>query len=164
MKGSRIAAVATALALAAALSGGAALAATSHSHPAATRVAQRGPHSKPPGRTVLITCMNRGVVRPYFFMLACGDGTAYLTKLRWATWTTSLASGTGRFSLNPCTPSCARGRFITRPVVLVLWHTAVVPHRQGRRQFMSMTIIYTGKRPAGSAPSVNESLWHPTAR
>ncbi|HEY2577137.1 MAG TPA: hypothetical protein VGI74_12605 [Streptosporangiaceae bacterium] len=129
--------------------------------PAATTAPPRG---RLQGKTVIISCLNRPEVRPDFFMLACSDGTAYLTKLRWASWTASLASGTAEFSLNRCDPSCATGKFITSPVVIVLWRTAAVPRRPSRQQFLRMTIIYTGKRPAGSAQSFTEPLWYPTGR
>ncbi|HLX48948.1 MAG TPA: hypothetical protein VKS82_11500 [Streptosporangiaceae bacterium] len=156
MRGSRtVVAVATALTIA--LSGGSALATVSQGSPGAA-----APHGRFQGKTVLISCLNRPEVRPDFFMLACGDGTAYLTRLRWATWTSSLASGTAEYSLNPCHPACARGIFITRPVTLIVWLPAAVPHRHGRQQFLRMTIIYTGKPPAGSAQSFTESLWYPT--
>lgn len=175
MKGSRIA-LAVIPATVIALSGGVALAATGQGHPAAAAhpvahrsTASRGAateHRSAAGhhRTVIINCMSKGEVRPSSFMLACGDGSQYLSRLRWAGWTRGLASGTGKFTFNTCTPSCAQGKFITSKVIVVLWHVAGVPHRPGERQFSMMTVIYSGKRPAHSAQSFTEALWYPVAR
>lgn len=174
MKGSRIA-LAVIPATVIALSGGVALAATGQGHPVAAthQAAHRSTaapaatrhHSSARNRTtVLIDCLSKAVVRPSGFMLACGDGSQYLSRLRWASWTRGLASGTGKFSFNTCTPSCAAGKYITSKVIVVLWHVAGVPHRHSLRQFSMMTVIYTGKRPAHSAQSFTEALWYPTAR
>jgi hypothetical protein len=175
MRGSRIA-VAVAAAAAIVLPGSAALAATGGTHPAAHTTAhatakatahttaKAAPHSTSRGQTVIITCENKAQVRPASYLLACGDGTSGLAKLKWVSWTSGVATATGNFSLDTCTPNCAQGKFITSPVLVVLWQPTPVPHQHGQRQFMKMTIIYTGKPPAHSAQSFTESLWYPTVR
>jgi hypothetical protein len=164
-----------------ALAGGAALAATSqgqHSvaarpqaqpvtRPAAADAATRtaaGHRATARTKTKIITCLNKGRVRPTSYILACGDGSDYLARLHWESWTSGLATATGKFILNTCTPSCAQGKFLTNQVIVVLWRPAAVPHWHGQRQFTEMTIIYTGKRPAHTAQSFTQSLWYPFVR
>jgi hypothetical protein len=174
MKGSRIA-LAVIGATVIALSGGVALAATGQGHPAAAinhaahhsaaaPAATRHRSSAGHHTTVLMDCLGKAVTRPSSFMIACADGGQYLSRLRWASWTRGLASGTGNFTFNTCTPSCAAGKFITSKVIAVLWHVAGVPHRHSLRQFSMMTVIYSGKRPAHTAQSFTEALWYPTTR
>jgi hypothetical protein len=167
MKGSRIA-LAVAAAAAIALPGGTALAATTHTgHAARTARAAKTATVKSRGsrtETVIDTCLNKGQTRPGFYMLACGDGSEYLSRLRWSSWNASEATATGRFSLNTCTPNCAEGKYITSDVLVVLWDARPVPHHAGQRAFMRMTVIYTGKRPAHTSPAFTQSLWYPSAR
>jgi hypothetical protein len=157
-------------ALAITLSGGVALAATSHGHAAARpatvnalthRATAATHHRTAASQTMIITCLQKGQIRPSSYMIACGDGSQYLAKLRWASWTRDVASGTGEYSFNTCTPSCAQGKYITSKVLAVLWHTTAVPHHTGMRAFTRLTIIYTGKRPAHSAQSFTQTLWYP---
>jgi hypothetical protein len=111
---------------------------------------------------VIVTCDKKLRVRPKSYLLACGDGSQWLSRLHWSSWTTGEATASGRFTFNTCTPNCAKGKFITSPVLVVLWRTAAVPHHTGQRAFMRMTVIYTGKRPAHSAQTFTERLWYPT--
>jgi hypothetical protein len=97
-------------------------------------------------------------------MLACGDGSEYLSRLRWSSWNSSEATATGRFSLNLCTPNCAEGKYVTSDVLVVLWDATPVPHHAGQRAFTRMTAIYTGKRPAHTSQTFTQVIWYPSAR
>jgi hypothetical protein len=170
MKGSRIA-LALAAATAIALPGGAALAATGHAQPVAktfttrtvanktARLTSRSSH-----QTVIVSCLQKGQVRPGSYMIACGDGSEYLSRLRWSSWTSGAATATGRFSLNNCTPNCAQGKFSHSDVLVVLWHATAWPHHAGQRAFGRMTVIYTGKRPAHTAQTFTQTLWYPVTK
>jgi hypothetical protein len=57
---------------------------------------------------------------PTSILIACGDGNVRVTGLRWSSWTTDQAVGTGAWRQNDCKPDCADGRFIDYPVSLVL--------------------------------------------
>jgi hypothetical protein len=155
MKFARIAmAVAAATAIASAsgaLPGGAALAATGHA-----RMSHR--------QTVIVSCENKWQVRPGSYLLACGDGSSYFAKLRWSSWTSTEATATGRFLLNGCSPNCAQGKWYNSQVLVVLWKTSAMPRHPRQREFMRMTVIYTGKRPAHSSQTFTESLWYPVVR
>jgi hypothetical protein len=175
MRVARIA-LAAATAAAIALPGGTALAATSHgakhtaSHPARHSASHRATHathsaSRSTGTknmTVMESCNHQALIRPGSYMIACGDGSEYLASLHWSTWTSTVATATGRFYLNGCTPSCAKGKWSTSDVLAVLW--AATKTHSGQREFMRMTVIYTGKRPAHTAQTFTVSLWYPVVK
>jgi hypothetical protein len=168
MRGSRIV-VAVAAAAAIALPASTALAATTghtagprsdDTHTVTTFVQPPVAKSLP----VIVSCANKLQVRPKSYLLSCGDGSAGLTRLRWSSWTAGEATASGNFAFNTCTPNCAQGKFITSPVLVVLWRTSAAPHHAGQQEFLRMTVIYTGKRPAHSAQSFTERLWYPVLR
>jgi hypothetical protein len=167
MKAGRIA-VALGAAAANALPGGPALAATSHgTTPAISQAATPASNSASrsmsvKNTTVMKSCLNRSQVRPSYYMIACGDGSLYLSKLHWSAWASTAATATGKLVANQCVPSCANGKWDTSDVLVVLW--AAAKTHSGGRQFMRMTVIYTGKRPAHTAQTFTVSLWYPVIR
>lgn len=60
------------------------------------------------------------VVRPRSIVLACADANAYLTGLRWTTWTAATATGSGVLHENDCKPYCAAGHFHARAATVAL--------------------------------------------
>lgn len=60
------------------------------------------------------------VQRPEEIMLTCADGGMILTDIRWQTWSSKQALGTGIYSQNMCDPSCAEGSRIDVPVTIKL--------------------------------------------
>jgi hypothetical protein len=110
-------------------------------------------------QTVVLDCPGVGVlVRPKTFILTCGDGYAQVDKLSWTSWTPGLASATGAVVRNTCNPSCVAGHFVSSPVVAVLWGRAALKNHPGEQCYTRMTIIYTGSRPSGVAPTLTISL------
>ena len=53
------------------------------------------------------------------------------------------------------------GQVHHQPVLVVLWHPSAIPHYPGQRDFLMITVIYTGKRPAHSSRTLTERLWYP---
>ena len=95
---------------------------------------------------VVVNCRMHGRTRPHQYVLACADGNASLTRLRWKTWGTAAALATGRSVFNDCTPSCVAGHFHSFPVLATLWRPRPWPGHAGQRYFTRVTIIYTGRR------------------
>ncbi len=93
---------------------------------------------------VVVNCSMHGQTRPGTYILACGDGNAYVSKLRWASWGSSAAFATGSYVINTCTPSCAAGHYVSFPVLAALWRTEPWPGHAGQRYFSRLTIILTG--------------------
>ena len=60
------------------------------------------------------------VQRPEEIILTCADGGMIVTDIRWQTWTTTGATGTGTYSQNMCDPNCAEGRRVDVPVTIKL--------------------------------------------
>jgi len=60
------------------------------------------------------------VQRPEQIMLTCADGGMIVTDIKWLTWNTKEAIGSGTYSQNMCEPSCAEGKRVEVPVRLRL--------------------------------------------
>ena len=60
------------------------------------------------------------VQRPEQIMLTCADGGMIVTNIKWQTWDTKGATGTGIYSQNICDPSCAEGKRVDVPVIVNL--------------------------------------------
>jgi hypothetical protein len=72
------------------------------------------------GPTTLPDCLGRPQVRPAEVILACGDGNASVSGLRWKGWGSSFAAATGVASINDCSPTCVAGHDHSYPVVLIV--------------------------------------------
>jgi hypothetical protein len=57
---------------------------------------------------------------PESFLLTCGDGGWYVYDIKWQSWTSKGATGTGTYSQNMCEPNCAEGKRVEVPVRLRL--------------------------------------------
>jgi len=93
---------------------------------------------------VVVTCAMKAQTRPREYVLACGDGNAYLDGLSWAAWGSSSAFAEGAFTLNDCVPYCAAGHFHSFPALVALWGAEPRPGHAGQRYFTHMTVIFTG--------------------
>ena len=58
--------------------------------------------------------------KPETIMIYCGDGGAYISKIKWNTWNRHGASGTGEYYRNLCEPDCADGKIVHAPVIVSL--------------------------------------------
>jgi hypothetical protein len=59
----------------------------------------------------LSACGDGFAARPDYLLLGCGDGSQFLTHIRWTDWTRRTAHGTAVWWRNLCTPDCATGNF-----------------------------------------------------
>ena len=60
------------------------------------------------------------VQQPEEIMLTCADGGMIVTDIKWQSWNTVAAIGSGIYSQNMCEPSCAEGKRVDVPVRLRL--------------------------------------------
>ena len=137
-------------ALAIALTGGAAMAATASPAPSAAKTAAeiaravREPDAGPVhSRVVVLDCLGKPQVRPTSFVLTCADDNSYLTGLAWSSWNAGSALGTGKWHLNDCVPNCARGHFLTYPVDVTFWRSRPVKNNPGELHFTRITMSET---------------------
>jgi len=131
--------LAAAPALALALSGGAAMAATASPAPSAARPA------------VVFNCLGKAEIRPKSFVLTCADGNSYLTGLTWSSWTAGAARGKGTWHINDCVPNCAEGHFLSYPVDVEFWRSHPVKDRPGERYFTRLTMSETSQLRPGQS-------------
>jgi len=83
------------------------------------------------------------VQRPAQIMLTCADGGMIVTDIKWTTWTSKQAVGTGIYSQNMCEPSCAEGTREDVPVTIKL--SELFPHK-GRNVLRTLDIQAVGGR------------------
>jgi hypothetical protein len=94
---------------------------------------------------VTLSCQGRAQARPASMLLACADGNAGLTGLRWASWR-GTAQATGMFRVNDCTPSCAAGSFHRFPAQVTLADPAPLRGQPGERYYTRITVALPGPR------------------
>ncbi len=102
------------------------------------------------GKPLAINCNNLQF-KPHKIVLACGDAGIWLSKLKWSSWSSTQASGTGVYNANDCTPNCASGHIKSGPVKVTLSKPKTCPS-QANPAFRQVALTYTGTRPK-PAPS-----------
>lgn len=113
---------------------------------------------------VVISCTGRTQVRPARYVLACADGNAYLTGLRWAAWGPASAFAAGTSTFKVCIPTCTAGHLHSFPVLAALWRARPLPGHAGQRYFTRLTLIYTGSRSyqaGGKTYHVHQTVTYP---
>jgi hypothetical protein len=104
-----------------------------------------------PPHAILAPNCTKAQYKPHQIMLACNDGTDYLTKLQWTRWNRRKAVATGINEVDNCKPDCARGHFHAYPVKVTLSR----PHRctkvKRHKVFGHIVLSYPGAHPGRSA-------------
>jgi hypothetical protein len=95
---------------------------------------------------VVINCAGKGQVKPGSYILACADGNAFITKMRWASWAGQAAFGSGTETFRVCVPNCVSGKTVSVPVLAALWRVQTLPGHRRTHYFTRLTLIYTGNR------------------
>ena len=88
---------------------------------------------------VVADCAGKLQVRPATLMMACDDGNAYLSGLRWTDWGPTAAA-TGTWRVNDCVPNCAAGTFHSFAATVKLWQPEPLPHHAGADYYTKITI------------------------
>jgi hypothetical protein len=100
-----------------------------------------------PRPVVVVNCAGQGVVKPTTFDPPfCMPSSQFVSGLSWVSWR-SNAFGSGTLEVNSCNPSCASGKYLKFPILVVLWGAKSWPQHSGRQYFSRLTWIFTGKRP-----------------
>jgi hypothetical protein len=96
--------------------------------------------------------------KPMRITLSCGDGSSWLGRLKWSSWSKTQAVASGNFTQNNCTPDCAAGRTHSVAMTVTLSKVKNCPG-QGKVSpaFKHATIVYKGTRPKGAPLSANFS-------
>jgi hypothetical protein len=88
-------------------------------------------------------------VRPGSVTLACADDGLGVEDMTWASWSSSAATGQGRFWEKLCQPNCAEGKTGTYPVTVTL---SVVKSSASGAWFSRLSVTWQGQRPPGTIP------------
>jgi hypothetical protein len=105
------------------------------------------PASPPPVVLVNPCPPGQGLVKPSTYDNGCMASQEFVSGLSWTSWK-SVAFGSGVLKVNNCNPSCAMGKYVKFPILVVLWRARPWPHHAGRQYFSRLTWIFTGKRPS----------------
>ena len=89
---------------------------------------------------------------PSQLMVACGDGSFFITNVKWDDWESARAGGVGVGHLNDCTPDCAEGHFHTFSVAVDLSRPQTC-RKKSALQFTSLKWTAVGPRPKGASRS-----------
>jgi hypothetical protein len=90
-------------------------------------------------------CLGRDRVRPRTIAIKCSRGAVLrFERLRWRTWGGRAARGRGRFTVNPCEPTCATGSRVRYAVRLTL----TTARRCGHWRYLRMIV-----RPVDPGPT-----------
>ena len=105
-------------------------------------------------------CGLAGVVKPKSVTQFCGDGGAGVTNIKWSTWGSSSAKGTGTYYINGCDPDCADGKISYSKVNLSLSGLAKT---HGKNYLMKVTVTpLAGKKfvwPPSMKPVPTQVTW-----
>jgi len=86
----------------------------------------------------------------------CADAGNGVTKIKWSSWTSTRASGTGSFYVNQCDPNCADGKLIWAKVKVVLSGAKVT---RGKRYLMNVTVSSTNGKPLPGESNSTSIRW-----
>jgi hypothetical protein len=79
-------------------------------------------------------------------LLVAGEGSFYVGKMKWSTWTNRVARGHGIGAQDDCDPGCSDGTFHRAPARIRLWR----PRRKcGHEIFTRMTLTWSHGPPSG---------------
>ena len=100
----------------------------------------------------------QGLVKPkgIINLPGCMGSQQLIQHATWTSWA-SVAFGSADFTVNNCNPSasCGPSKFTKYPVLMVLWKAKHWTGGNGHEDYFSrMTVIFTGKRPSGSGPTL----------
>lgn len=108
-----------------------------------------------PATTRVLPCLGAPQVRPGKYVLACGDGNFYVSRLRWVRWSASVGIARAQATLNDCRPDCAEGHFHSTSAVLVFSDPV---SRRARRLYSVVTVLDATRLPGSSRAVVVQPL------
>lgn len=88
---------------------------------------------------------SKSQVKPTTIILACADDNTYVAHISWSSFGGAIASGSGQFYDNPCTPNCAASKDQVTPVSFSLSRPRRCPG--GVDDYRRMSITFTAPPP-----------------
>jgi hypothetical protein len=92
--------------------------------------------------------------KPTKIVVTCGDANNVVTKIKWESYGTKAASGTGTALVNDCDPNCASGKAKKFPVVVTL--TTPKNCGGGITQFTRLVETFTDAKPKSAGSKIRQ--------
>jgi hypothetical protein len=94
--------------------------------------------------------------KPQSLTQYCADAGTGVTKIKWSSWTSTRAVGTGSYYANQCDPNCADGKLLWAKVKVVL---SGAKFTHGKRYLMQVTVSSINGKPLPEAPRTTTVGW-----
>lgn len=86
----------------------------------------------------------------------CADAGNGVTKIKWSSWTSTRASGTGSFYVKLCDPNCADGKVVWAKAKVVL---SGAKFTRGKRYLMNVTVSSVNGKPLPGETKSTSIRW-----
>lgn len=86
----------------------------------------------------------------------CADAGTGVVKIKWSSWTSTRATGTGSYYVNLCDPNCADGKLVWAKVKVVL---SGAKFTHGKRYLMNVTVSSVNGKPLPESARSNTIGW-----
>jgi len=86
----------------------------------------------------------------------CADAGTGVIKIKWSSWTSTKAAGTGSFYVNLCNPNCADGKLVWTKVNVVL---SGAKFTHSKRYLMNVTVSSISGKLLLGAYKTNRISW-----
>jgi hypothetical protein len=86
----------------------------------------------------------------------CADAGNGVTKIKWSSWTSTKAVGTGSFYVKLCDPNCADGKVVWAKAKVVL---SGAKFTRGKRYLMNVTVSSTNGKPLPGESESTSIRW-----
>jgi len=86
----------------------------------------------------------------------CADAGNGVTKIKWSSWTSTKAVGTGSFFVKLCDPNCADGKVVWAKAKVVL---SGAKFTRGKRYLMNVTVTSTNGKPLPGESKSTSIRW-----
>jgi hypothetical protein len=94
--------------------------------------------------------------KPQSLTQFCADAGNGVTKIKWSSWTSTKAVGTGSFYVKLCDPNCADGKVVWAKAKVVL---SGAKFTRGKRYLMNVTVSSTNGKPLPGESESTSIRW-----
>jgi hypothetical protein len=94
--------------------------------------------------------------KPQSITQYCADAGTGVVKIKWTSWTSTRATGTGSYYVNLCEPDCADGKLVWAKVRVVL---SGAKFTRGKRYLMNVTVSSLNGKALPESANSNKIGW-----
>jgi hypothetical protein len=94
--------------------------------------------------------------KPQSLTQYCADAGTGVVKIKWTSWTSTRATGTGSYYVNLCEPDCADGKLVWAKVRVVL---SGAKFTRGKRYLMNVTVSSLNGKALPESANSNKIGW-----